>query len=707
MQKQLLIDIKDTILSARLFSSQRGHRLPVLVRVNQHEQAKAIGESLSSWFEHSIYIHQHTPLKANDIIGHEYDHVIFYLHDNFDPNLMAAISGTVKSGGIFTLLSLKKTDVENNVFQHYVLEETICNSNFLQIDVATHSVIESVMPQYAPSRAIENEPNIDRFSQQKKAIEGIKKLVSGRRKRPLVLTANRGRGKSAALGMAVGELISSDAHNNINPVNILVTGPSLAATAVIFKHIHKTIIHNNDSDPLKTRTGKISCQGNTVSFVAPDKLLGHLPPADLLIVDEAAGINLFLLERIATQYSRIAFATTLHGYEGSGQGFVTRFSKMLSALYPQWKSITLSKPIRWNSNDPLENHIEHIFLLGNDAHQANTNINGRFSPQKISVKVISKTELLGDRQQLLSLFSLLKNAHYKTSPNDLRQLMDSETVIIFMGYYQNRLVAAAIAEPEGMLSEKLIDEIYGGYRRPKGQFIPQSIVMHLGLKAAGKLRYLRIMRIAVQPGLQEKGIGSLLLEYIVCYSKKNAFDYIGCSFGATERLLKFWYKFDFRTLRIGYKKNAFNACNPALLAKPLSNKAALLSKDAKNIFFCNFICQLTASLKQLDSSIVIAILRQHYADTEAANLPSKILNDVISFASHNRSYDDNLDSISRFILNSTSIKAASDFELKLLTVKVLQKHNWSDTNKYFNFTGKKQSLSALKSSLSKILEAHS
>jgi len=70
----------------------------------------------------------------------------------------------------------------------------------------------------------------------------------------------------------------------------------------------------------------------------------EVEPVDLVLIDEAASIPLPLLESFIKQHSRMIFATTEHGYEGSGRGFALRFKKILNEFCPQWKSARLETP---------------------------------------------------------------------------------------------------------------------------------------------------------------------------------------------------------------------------------------------------------------------------------------------------------------------------------------------------------------------------
>ncbi|HBF92438.1 MAG TPA: hypothetical protein DDX13_02145, partial [Marinobacter adhaerens] len=43
-----------------------------------------------------------------------------------------------------------------------------------------------------------------------------------------------------------------------------------------------------------------------------------------------------------------------------------RFRQVLDQSTPQWQSVTLSEPVRWSMNDPLEALISRLFLLEAD-----------------------------------------------------------------------------------------------------------------------------------------------------------------------------------------------------------------------------------------------------------------------------------------------------------------------------------------------------
>ena len=81
-------------------------------------------------------------------------------------------------------------------------------------------------------------------------------------------------------------------------------------------------------------------------------------------MDEAAGIPLDSLATLLTFYPRIAMATTVHGYEGSGRGFLLRFREIIERHSRGWHPVTLGTPVRWAPGDLLEARINQLLLLG-------------------------------------------------------------------------------------------------------------------------------------------------------------------------------------------------------------------------------------------------------------------------------------------------------------------------------------------------------
>ncbi|MCM2248873.1 GNAT family N-acetyltransferase, partial [Klebsiella pneumoniae] len=80
------------------------------------------------------------------------------------------------------------------------------------------------------------------------------------------------------------------------------------------------------------------------------------------------------------------------------------------------------------------------------------------------------------------------------------------------------------------LDAELVEEIQLGKRRPKGHLAPVTIANHLGFPNVAKLSTLRVMRIAVHPELQGRGIGQKMLQQIDQMAAKHI-AYLSTSFG--------------------------------------------------------------------------------------------------------------------------------------------------------------------------------
>jgi len=618
--------------------------------------------------------------NPNQIIGKEFELFIFQITEDFDANLLAASTGTIKGSGVLIVsipneLTLRKL---NNLFLDRFTKKLASNSSF---HVVSDQNIHLVDIENSKFSAGESD-----YSQQKEAIEKIKHVVTGHRNRPLVLLADRGRGKSTALGIAAAELIKTKLSN------IVIIAPSYASTAVTFKHIKIEI------PDCKLQGKSLSINTASIDFIAPDELLETLPKTDLLLIDEAAAIPSPLLERLLKHYSRIVFATTLHGYEGSGRGFELRFFKQLDNITPGWKKFKLTQPIRWAKDDPLEAFINTTFLLNAEIAEIPNTEDFHLSDCKNTL--VSSTELINNEPLLNEIFALLTVAHYRTKPSDLMQILSNSNSHIFITSFKKKVVATAFCLKEGGLDKDLIEDIYSGTRRPKGHLIPQTLIYHLGLKEAAPLSCLRIVRIATHPFLRNRGIATQLIKTIANQAKDEELDYLGTSFGATTELIGFWKKLTFNSFRIGLKKEASSGCHALMMLKPLNAEAETVCSKAKTLFADSFFYLLTDELSCLDPQIVRSLIFNFIAfdKNRISNHEWACLH---GFANENRSYEDSVVSLTKFTKTLFSNfqndipQDSSDFDL--LVFKVLQKREWSEISKLTNLSGKHAVIAKIRS----------
>lgn len=631
-----------------------------------------------------------TARQAMKLLGGELDALLFDAHSGFDADAFGAAAGMLKGGGVLVMLVPELSSWADQVeadgvspqIQGYTAAD--CKHRFvrrLSRLLGTSSGLTLVnQGESLPALTVEpatGEGPVD-AREQAQAVAAVMRVATGHRRRPLVLIADRGRGKSAAFGMAAAELLRQGRQR------ILVTAPRMDAVAALFQHAAATL-------PLYQHSrGLIELEHQSIEFVAPDALISNPRTADLLLVDEAAGIPAPLLQQLLTNYSRIAFSTTVHGYEGTGRGFAVRFNRVLDQLTPQWKSLYLNQPIRWAADDPLELFTFQALLL--DAEPAGDELLQDACIEEVVVEYLPRDQLLADEALLRQLFGLLVIAHYRTTPMDLMHLLDGPSVSLWVARYRGAVAAAALVANEGGLNEPLAEEIWQGRRRPHGHLLPQTLASKAGLRAAPQLHYLRIIRIAVHPVLQGRGLGSELLRHLVDHGRQQHMDFVGSSFGATEELLNFWYRAGLQPVRLGMRREASSGAHSALLLKPLSEPGKALYKEACRHFLLLFPLQLCEPFVDLDAGVAVALL----ASTRQAGLSVEELQELQVFSDAGRDYADSLYALRAFALAECALERLPVSDRKLLMTKILQGCSWQDTARLAGLSGRKQVLEQLR-----------
>jgi len=520
---------------------------------------------------------------------------------------------------------------------------------------------------------------------QSKMVEGIKTVAKGHRNRPLVVLADRGRGKTSALGIAATNIVIDQT------LKVLITAPSRRACDAAFQHYHQEM----NSSGLENTAD--------FEFVAPDTLIEHQPKCHILFVDEAASIPAPMLKQMLEAYPRIVFSSTTHGYEGTGQGFNVRFRHTLDTLTPQWKSLSLHQPVRWADGDPLERWIFEFLLL--NAHIPELLSNDVIHKTAQIVTWVSQDTLANDTHLLKQVTALLVTAHYQTSPSDIRMILDDPKLNIGLIEHDTTVMAVVLLLHEGGIDDsELAQNIIKGTRRPKGHLVPQALTSSTANPAFLKHQTYRIMRIAVHPTVSRHGFGSTLIRAAALLGQNNQIEYLSASFGFTPLLNDFWRKNDFQLLRIGYHKDAASGSQSAIVVRSLSTR---IQKDMQLAHIqCqqHFVFGLNSIYRTLDVDTTIGAL-QSLALTFNRQPLSEI--QVISaFAHHHRSFEDCAQALFIFILNCFSmdlIKTLSEKEQQLVCLRILKGESAVTCAKQLKLSGKKQLEITLKSSISQLL----
>ncbi|WP_024852067.1 GNAT family N-acetyltransferase [Hydrogenovibrio kuenenii] len=571
--------------------------------------------------------------KLPHYLGQETDFAIFSGEQGLDANALGQAGGMIRAGGILWL-SLPVNWMEfpnpsNSRFLSYplTLENSLKGFNrFLWQGLQTQAKQQQVLwiTQNSPLPALPtsaisetpafdtNKPALHLNADQQAAWEKIQSVAFGHRHRPLVLTADRGRGKSTLLGVAAIRLLQQGKQT------IAVTAARLDQTQALFQGATQTLnqlieeysdsIQIIENLPGRVRFNIQVQQGNKeiterkeLLFIAPDELVLNAHKAcDLLMVDEAAHLPLPLLLSLSETYNRMIFATTQQGYEGSGRGFTLKFQATLKQQFPQTKTATLQTPIRWADGDPLENTLNQCLLFSTDTGEASPPVSTT-DISKLTYRPISVDDLLSDRNQLVQLFQLLTYAHYQTAPNDLMQLLETPNQQLWVAEHDQQIFGVLFALEEGNLPI----ETEG---RKQGHLFPQQMHLQTGNSEWLLPRTLRIVRLAVQPEMQSQGIGSELLQSVIFDAEKAGFSAVTTSFGATPSLADFWHQNGFTALHLGIKRDKASGTHSLMMAQPFDlNLRELVAQQHRN-FHHQFSWLLTDAFQHLSAELILAIL---------------------------------------------------------------------------------------------------
>lgn len=671
------------------------------------------------------HLQQINSKQARHYLGQEHLIIVFNAEQGINPNALGALAGTLVAGGLLILVTPADwptaASPDYSSLSCWPLNFSDLSFNF---DKRLHKLITDYQPlifneQQAINNHLFDNNQINRQTNQpdKKnnknnknkllydaltvcqsdAIAQLLTWFATRKPQPLVITANRGRGKSGALGLFLRQLIIN---NQLANKQVLITAPSPAATQAIMQRLED--LTREETAPIK--------------FIAPDALLAELPSADLLIIDEAAALPVPLLKAIVKQYPTSIFATTQAGYEGNGRGFALRFKGYLTAHFPRLIEIELYQPLRWATNCPLEKLINKLLLLDADLPNPNKLSNYQQVTQEISFSWLSQAELINNEELLEKIMALLVLAHYRTSPNNLRQLLDAPKQKLLVAWLNKQPVGLALVQEEGGFPTDLAEQIYLGKRRPQGHLLAQSLAFHAGFAQAATAYYWRIQRVLVHPSLHRQRIGSQLLEQLEkAAQQETKLDFLGSSFGATPELASFWFKQGYLPVRLGLTANQASGEPTLQLIKPLGNKLLVqdneelinnqiitnqeLTQQLVDRFSQSFINSLSFNFNKLNPSLALILLRTSKPSWPALNSADK--QDLFAFCQGNRPLVLTHTAIKNWLLNNLHL--TEDKLLELAIQISLQNISQEELKNQLKIQGNKQLERYIKEELSKAI----
>ncbi|MEJ2462914.1 MAG: GNAT family N-acetyltransferase [Candidatus Thiodiazotropha sp.] len=666
---------------------------PAACRQQAHQVATALAPSHVLWVgeEAPAQIESVRNPQARERLGSELDLLVYDAFCGFDPDAFGALGGTVRGGGLLMLLApplerwhdYPDPERQRIVVAGYRPEQV--SGNFLrrlgQMLANDPWVVRIDCGQALPTprtpigspaaHALQSGDCLTR--DQQLAVEAILRVVKGHRRRPLVISSDRGRGKSSAMGIAAARLLRE------KPCRLLVTAPRRSAVDALFTQAERLL------PGVESTQGELRYGGGSLAYSAPDHLLAEPRQGDLLLVDEAAAIPTALLQALLEHYPRIVFATTLHGYEGTGRGFALRFRNHLDQQTPQWRELRLETPVRWADDDPLEPLL--FRLLGLDASPADDAEVRSATADNVETLQPGTSRLAANESLLRQLFGLLVLAHYRTTPLDFRLLLDAPNLRTLLLCHQDRVVGVALLSSEGQFDADLAQQIWAGTRRPKGHLMAQSLAAHVGIASAPSQKGLRIVRLAIHPAVQRRGLGSLLLDRIFAYAQEAGYDYLGTSFGVSEALFDFWSRNRLAPVRLGLRTGTSSGDHSVLMIAPLSHPGAALAQQAGKRFARQLPALLEDPLRDLEAGISCRLLAVSGAG-DALTLDQDDWSDLAGFAFAHRGYETSLSAIEKLGLKGVCDSELSRPERELLVWRVLQKRPWDACARLSGLSGR-------------------
>jgi N-acetyltransferase 10 len=544
--------------------------------------------------------------ETDKILGNTYGMCILQDFEALTPNLLARTIETVEGGGIVVLLlksmsSLKqlytmsmdihsryRTEAHDDVVarfnERFILSLGSCENCLVvddELNVLPLSGGKNVKA-LPPKDDDELTPKAKELKELKQSLEDVQPAgslvglakttnqaqailtfidaISEKTLRSTVaLTAGRGRGKSAALGISIAAAVSHGYSN------IFVTSPSPENLKTLFEFIFKGFDalgfqEHLDYDIIQSTNPSFNKaivrvdikreHRQTIQYISPTDahVLGQ---AELLIIDEAAAIPLPIVKKLLGPYL-VFMASTINGYEGTGRSLSLKLIQQLreqsttngrndeTALVSRdnktnepevigrtLREVTLDEPIRYAPGDAVEKWLNKLLCL--DVSLSKNRYGSTPSPSSCNLFVVNRDTLFSyhpvSENFLSKMMALYVASHYKNSPNDLQLMSDAPAHELFVllppinesdGRIPDPLCVVQIAL-EGEISRESVRKSLSRGQRAGGDLIPWLISQQFQDEEFASLSGARVVRIATNPNYSKMGYGTRALELLRDY----------------------------------------------------------------------------------------------------------------------------------------------------------------------------------------------
>ncbi|MCS7130840.1 MAG: tRNA(Met) cytidine acetyltransferase TmcA [Archaeoglobaceae archaeon] len=659
------------IANAGKIAVENRHRFMVIICSNSLEKAVEVSEKIYS--EHRKKIEKDNLLVVGreafleiakerfngniihwknslEILGMTFSSLIMDLSEGFHPNDLGIVVETVEEGGIIIAISPPLQKWENlkskwheelvsepfsiddivGRFYRRFLERTLKAEGVIIFDLDKGEIVKRF--EFTPKGDSREEIILPENTKIKKKLyklcatqDQVRVLQLFERfferekdRKAVVITADRGRGKTAVLGIATPALVSRLERLLKRPIRVLVVAPTPHAVQNYFRFLIKAMKRQGMKDFYVKQTDELITVLNSkyarIEYAIPRRALDEKEFADIIIVDESAGIEVPVLFKIIENVRHVIFSTTIHGYEGTGRSFNVRFLRKLEEDQSiEVEKIHMSEPIRYGSGDPIESWLYDALLLNAQPAEIFEEDLEKIRRFELEFEVLDKEDLLRNEKLLREFFGIYVLAHYRNRPSDLAVLLDTPNHVPAVVKVNGKVVCSLHLAIEGGMNDELIEKIRRGYK-PRGQIIPDLVLKHFWNYDFSRKRGVRIVRIAVHPNAMEMGIGSFALRKVLEWAESSKLDWIGSGFGVSNELIRFWLRNGFSPIHMTPQRNEVSGEYTIIVVKSIGVDESVEKMNIE--FIRRFVEYLSDELSDLETETAILILKSLKGNVE-------------------------------------------------------------------------------------------
>ncbi|WP_461866691.1 tRNA(Met) cytidine acetyltransferase TmcA [Thermococcus sp.] len=648
---------------------------------------------------------------SRDILGRTYDLLVLDLSYDFSPNDLGRIIETVRGGGLIFVMThpfekwrnmwtgFHKSlvtppytidDVKKRFNRRLIRKLTKYDGIYIitengkirkkpekgkaQAKLKARSKVEIPVETVFPGELYE----LCLTNGQVEVLKAFEELVEN--EGMVVLTADRGRGKSVSVGIAsIGLALRMKKR-----FRIVVTAPELENVQSLFRFAKKSLEKLGFKPKVIEEHGMIRelyARKIGMRYYLPTE--GYKKNADLYVLDEAAGIHVPILHKYLNK-PRVVYSSTIHGYEGAGRGFSVKFLKKAREKR-EFRELHMDEPIRYADNDPIEKWLFDVLLLDAEPVELTENDYELIKQKEVYFEEPDLDDWFeNDREDLRNFVGIYVLAHYRNRPSDVALLADAphhEARVLRLK--NGKIVTAVQIAKEGNIPKKVIDKMAKGYK-PRGNIIPDMMVKHHMAKEFAKLKGYRIVRIATHPDAMDLGLGSKAIELLEKEARERGLDWIGSGFGASEELIRFWVRNGFAVVHLSPARNPVSGEYTAIVLKPISEKARKIIKIANDEFRIRLTEWLGDTHRDLEPEIARWLFETPFG--EAVEYPTYLTEiqqkRLDAFTGKVLTYDTVVDAVKPIVklyfLDGWMKPYLDERQIRLLIYRVLQAHSWEE-----------------------------